>query len=52
VKGIAELPSDTVIDGKSVSLDASGKPSFNLLQGFGGGASAIVLGSGAFKAGK
>src|ERR1700730_13927012 len=35
-----------------VSLDASGKPSFNLLQGFGGGASAIVLGSGAFKVGK
>jgi bifunctional non-homologous end joining protein LigD len=43
VKGIAELPSDTVIDGEIVALDASGKPSFNLLQGFGGGASAIVL---------
>jgi ATP-dependent DNA ligase len=35
VKGIAELPSDTVIDGEIVALDASGKPSFNLLQGFG-----------------
>jgi ATP-dependent DNA ligase len=43
VKGIAELPSDTVIDGEIVALDASGKPSFNLLQGLGGGASATVL---------
>jgi bifunctional non-homologous end joining protein LigD len=42
VKSIAELPSSTVIDGKIVALDA-GKPSFNLLQGCGGGASAIVL---------
>ena len=43
VKGIAELPSDTVIDGEIVALDENGKPSFNLLQGFGGRASAIVL---------
>ena len=43
VKGIAELPSDTVIDGEIVALDETGKPSFNLLQGFGGGASANVL---------
>jgi DNA ligase D-like protein (predicted ligase) len=43
VKDIAELPSDTVIDGEIVALDETGKPSFNLLQGFGGGASAIVL---------
>ena len=43
VKGVAELPSDTVIDGEIVALDATGKPSFNLLQGFGGEASAIVL---------
>jgi hypothetical protein len=35
VKRIAELPSDTVIDGEIVALDVSGKPSFNLLQGFG-----------------
>jgi bifunctional non-homologous end joining protein LigD len=41
-KGIAELPSDTVIDGEIVALDEVGKPSFNLLQGF-GNASAIVL---------
>ena len=43
MKGIAELPNDTVIDGEIVALDESGKPSFNLLQGFGGRASAIVL---------
>jgi hypothetical protein len=41
VKGIAELPSDTVIDREIVALDVNGKPSFNLLQGFGGAASAI-----------
>jgi bifunctional non-homologous end joining protein LigD len=40
--GIAELPSDTVIDGEIVALDEFGKPLFNLLQGF-GSASAIVL---------
>jgi bifunctional non-homologous end joining protein LigD len=34
--------SDTVIDGEIVALDEVGKPSFNLLQGF-GSASAIVL---------
>jgi bifunctional non-homologous end joining protein LigD len=42
VRGIAELPSDTVMDGEIVALDKDGKPSFNLLQGF-GRASAIVL---------
>jgi ATP-dependent DNA ligase len=36
VKGIAELPNDTVIDGEIVALDQNGKPSFNLLQRFGG----------------
>ena len=50
VKGIAALPSDTVIDGEIVALDETGKPSFNLLQGFGGRASAIVL-SGGFRTG-
>jgi DNA ligase D-like protein (predicted ligase) len=42
VKGIAELPNDTVIDGEIVALDENGKPSFNLLQGF-GEPQAIVL---------
>jgi DNA ligase D-like protein (predicted ligase) len=43
VKGIAALQSDTVIDGEIVALDEHGKPSFNLLQAFGDGASEIVL---------
>jgi bifunctional non-homologous end joining protein LigD len=34
-KGIGELPNDTVVDGEIVALDDDGKPSFNLLQGFG-----------------
>src|SRR5438105_12377807 len=42
VKGIRELPNDTVVDGEIVALDENGKPSFNLLQGF-GSAQAIVL---------
>jgi DNA ligase D-like protein (predicted ligase) len=42
VKGVAELPSDSVIDGEIVALDACGKPSFNFLQGF-GDAQAIIL---------
>jgi DNA ligase D-like protein (predicted ligase) len=29
---LASLPDDTVVDGEVVALDASGKPSFNLLQ--------------------
>ena len=37
-----ELPSDTVIDGEIVALDENGRPSFNLLQGF-GRAQATVL---------
>ena len=42
VKAVAELPSDTVIDGEIVAFDGHGKPSFNLLQGF-GDAQAIVF---------
>jgi bifunctional non-homologous end joining protein LigD len=41
-KGIAELTNDTVIDGEVVALDQTGRPSFNLLQGF-GEAQAIVI---------
>jgi bifunctional non-homologous end joining protein LigD len=42
LKGIAELSSDTVIDGEMVALDEEGRPSFNLRQGF-GNAQTIVL---------
>src|SRR6516225_3135209 len=42
LKAIRELPDDTVIDGEIVALDESGRPSFNLIQGF-GNAQAIVL---------
>jgi DNA ligase D-like protein (predicted ligase) len=43
VKGIRELPNDTVIDGEIVALDIAGKPSFNLLQGLGTGPAVIVM---------
>jgi bifunctional non-homologous end joining protein LigD len=42
VKGLAGLPDDTVIDGEVVALNEEGRPSFNLLQGF-GNAQAIVF---------
>jgi bifunctional non-homologous end joining protein LigD len=43
VKAIAELPDDTVLDGEIVALDKNGRPSFDLLQGFGPQAPLTVL---------
>jgi len=43
VKALDELPGDTVIDGEIVALDETGKPSFNLLQGFGAEGAGVVL---------
>jgi DNA ligase D-like protein (predicted ligase) len=40
---LLKLPSDTVIDGEVVALDRTGRPSFSLLQGFGGKEAEIVL---------
>lgn len=42
MKGIRERPSDTIIEGEIVAVDENGRPSFNLLQGW-GNALAIVL---------
>ena len=41
-KTIADLPDDTIIDGEIVALE-SGRPSFDLLQGFGRRAPLTVL---------
>jgi ATP-dependent DNA ligase len=39
--GLADLPAGTVVDGELVRLDDSGRPDFNLLQNFRGGAPRI-----------
>jgi ATP-dependent DNA ligase len=41
VEALADLPPGTVVDGELVGLDDKGRPDFNLLQNFRGGASRI-----------
>ena len=38
VEALGELPEGTVVDGEVVALDDSGRPNFNLVQNFRGGA--------------
>jgi DNA ligase D-like protein (predicted ligase) len=42
VRGLVNLPDETVIDGEVVALDAEGRPSFNALQNFNGSQTPIV----------
>jgi bifunctional non-homologous end joining protein LigD len=42
VKALAAMPDDTVIDGEIVALDSAGRPSFNALQNYAGGGTAIL----------
>jgi bifunctional non-homologous end joining protein LigD len=42
VRGLANLPDETVIDGEIVALDEKGRPSFNALQNFLGSQTTIV----------
>jgi ATP-dependent DNA ligase len=41
-KALARLPDETAIDGEVVALDASGRPSFNILQNHGSSGALIV----------
>ena len=42
MRGLADLPDETVIDGEVVALDADGRPSFNLLQNYGSSATRVL----------
>jgi DNA ligase D-like protein (predicted ligase) len=41
VEALADLPAGTIVDGELVGLDTTGRPDFNMLQNFRGGASRI-----------
>jgi DNA ligase D-like protein (predicted ligase) len=42
VRGLAKLPSDTVIDGELIALGDDGRPSFNALQNYGSASTPIL----------
>jgi DNA ligase D-like protein (predicted ligase) len=42
VRGLAKLPSDTVVDGELIALGDDGRPSFNALQNYGSASTPIL----------
>ena len=42
LKGLAQLPNETVIDGEVVAFDEEGRPSFNALQNYGSSPAPVV----------
>lgn len=42
MRGLAKLPSDTVIDGELIALGDDGRPSFNALQNYGSASTPIL----------
>jgi ATP-dependent DNA ligase len=42
VKGLANMPDNTVIDGEVIAFDDEGRPSFNALQNYGSAAAPVI----------